>query len=282
MINDLDTPEPSHGGIGHNLPPLGELLVEETQELRARIAEHVAAAQERAVVATEDDAEKATLQLAIMRELNTEADAARVARKAPYLEAGRQVDAHFADLVFPLVGPSPKQKMTGAYGELHARLDAYRRRHEAAAAAERQKLLAEARAQRDIAQQAERDRIAAEQEALAAKNEREYQRSRAAKLEAELAARKAADEAARLDARAEAAEAPAVIHSGYGPKATRRTVYRVEITDLSLALRHALRVDHQHKIREAVQAVCDRQLRAGVKDLPGCKIIEDSITQVRK
>jgi hypothetical protein len=275
----------AHGDLVHdpssNLPPLGELLPIETAELKARIAERVAAAQERAVVATEDDAEKATLHLAMMREDYQAAEQSRSERKAPFLEAGRIVDAHYAELLMPLVGPSPKQKMTGAYGELHSRLDAYRRRQEAAAAEERRKLLAEARAQRQAAEAAELARIAAEQAQLAAKNEAAYQAARRQKAEAELAARKAQDAAAQFDARADAAEAPAVIHSGYGPKATRRTVYRVEIVDLSLALRHALRVD-QHKIREAVQGVYDKQLRAGVKDLPGAKIVEDSITQVRK
>jgi hypothetical protein len=279
-MNELTTGDLVHDPSS-NLPPLPEQLIEETEELKARIAERVAAAQERAVVATEDDAEKATLLLAMCRELYGEIDAARVARKAPFLEAGRVCDAHFAELAFPLVGPSPKQKMTGAYGELHARLDAYRRRQEEAAQAERAKLLAEARAQRQAAEAAEQARIAAEQAQLAAKNEAAYQQARREKAEAELAQRKAADAAAQFDARAEAAEAPAVIHSGYGPKATRRTVYRVEITDLSLALRHCLKVD-QHKVREAVQGIYDKQLRAGIKDLPGARIIEDSITQVRK
>jgi hypothetical protein len=272
----MDTP-----GIGHNLPPLGEQLVLETIALETRIAERVASAQERAVVATEDDAEKATLLLAMMRELYGEVDAARTERKAPYLEAGRIIDAHYADLWFALVGPSPKQKLTGAYGELHARLDAYRKRQEAAAAAERQKLLAEARAQRQAAEAAEHARIAAEQAQLAATNEAAYQAARREEAEAELAARKAQDAAAQFEARAEAAEAPQVIHSGYGPKATRRTTYRVEIVDVSLALRHCLKVD-MHKVRDAVQQILDRQLRAGVREFPGCKIIEDSATVVRK
>jgi hypothetical protein len=272
----LDTP-----GIGHNLPPLGEQLVLETIVLETHVAERVASAQERAVVATADDAEKATLLLAMMRELYDEIDAARTERKAPYLEAGRIIDAHYADLQFPLVGPSPKQRMAGAYGELHARLDGYRKRQEAEAAAERARLEAEARRQREAAETAERARRAAEEAQHRATTADEAEKARREKAENELAARKAADSAAQLEARAAAAEAPAVIHSGYGPKASRRVVYRVEIIDLSLALRHCLKVD-QHKIREAVQAVYDRQLRAGVRELPGAKIITDSTTQVRK
>jgi type IV secretory pathway VirB10-like protein len=268
-------------GIGHNLPPLGEQLVLETIALETRIAERVASAQERAVVATEDDAEKATLLLAMMRELYGEIDAARIERKAPYLEAGRGIDAHFTELQLPLVGPSPKQKLTGAYGELHARLDAFRRRQEAEATAERRRLEEEARRQREAAEAAERARLQAEQAQRDAATQVEREKARRQKAEAELAQRKAQDAAAQFDARAAAAEAPQTIHSGYGPRASRRTVYRVEIVDLSLALRHCLKVD-QHKIRDAVQAVYDRQLRAGVRELPGAKIIEDSITQVRK
>jgi hypothetical protein len=276
MMDDLGQP-----GIGHNLPPLGEQLVLETIHFETQIAERVASAQERAVVTTEDDAEKATLLLAMMRELYDQIDAARTERKAPYLEAGRIVDAHFTELQLPLVGPSPKQKLTGAYGELHARLDAYRKRQEAASAAERARLEAEARRQREAAEAAERKRREAEEAQRRAASEAEREKARRQKAEAELAARKAQDAAAQFDARAAAAEAPQVIHSGYGPRASRRTVLRVEIVDLSLALRHCLKVD-QHKIREAVQAVYDRQLRAGVRELPGAKIITDSTTQVRK
>ena len=272
-----DTPP----GIGHNLPPLGALLVEETGEFKTRVAERVTSARERAVVAGEDDAEKATLLVVMCRELYLEIENARGERKAPYLEAGRIIDAHFADLVLPLVGPSPKQKLGGAAGELHARLDAYRKRKEAEAAAERARLEAEARRQREAAETAERKRREAEEAQRRAASDAEREKARREKAEAELAARTAADAAVDLEARALNAEAPAVIHSGYGPKASRRTVYRVEIVDLSLALRHCLKVD-QHKIRDAVQAVYDRQLRAGVKELPGAKIIEDSITQVRK
>jgi hypothetical protein len=264
-----------------NLPPLSELLPEETAALKTRVDELVLNATEAAVVATDTDAENAILLLAIMRQHYDTIDAARVARKAPFLEAGRTVDAHYADIALPLVGPSPKQKFAGAYGELHARLDAYRRRQEAAAAEERQKLLAEARAQRQAAEAAELARIAAEQAQLAAANEAAYQQARREKAEAELAQRKAQDAAAQADARAETATTPQVIHSGYGPKATRRTTYRVEIVDLSQALRHCLKVD-MHRIRDAVQQILDKQLRAGVKELPGCKILEDSVTTIRK
>jgi hypothetical protein len=277
-LNDpaLDTP-----GIGHNLPPLGEQLVLETIALETRIAERVASAQERAVVATADDAERATLLLAMMRELYDEVDAARQERKAPYLLAGRQIDEHYSNLLLPLVGPSPKQRMAGAYGELLSRLDSFRRRQEAAAAAERARLEIEADRQREVARAAERARLAAEAAQRSAVDKAAAEKARREKVEAELTARKAQDAAAQFDARAEAAEAPQTIHSGYGQKAVRRTIWRVEITDLSAALRHCLTVD-QHKIREAVQAVYDRQLRAGVRELPGAKIITDSTTQVRK
>jgi hypothetical protein len=277
MMDDLGQP-----GIGHNLPPpLGELLVEETAEFKTRVEERVSSAKERAVVASEDDAERATLLLAMMRELYQEIDDARSERKAPFLEAGRIVDAHFADLQFPLVGPSPKQRMAGAYGELHARLDGYRKRQEAAAAAERARLEAEARRQREAAEAAERKRREAEEAQRRAASAAEREKARRQKAEAELAARKAADSAAQFEARAAAAEAPVTIHSGYGPSSSRRTIFRVEIVDLSLALRHALRVD-QHKIREAVQQIFDKQLRAGVRELPGAKIIEDSVTTIRR
>jgi hypothetical protein len=271
-----DTP-----GIGHNLPQLGEQLAEETAALRARADELVLNLKERAVVATPDDAEKMTLLLAMVREHYETINAARVERKAPYLRDGRIVDEHFSDLWAPLVGPSPTQKFAGAYGEGHARLDAYRRRVEAEAYRERMRLVDEARKQREAAAEAERKRLAAEQAQRAAVDKAAAEKARRQRAESELAARKAQDEAARLEARAEAATAPQIIHSGYGPKATRRAVFRVSIDDLSLALRHALRID-RHRIQEAVQEIYNKQLRAGVKELPGATIIEDSSTIVRK
>jgi hypothetical protein len=139
----------------------------------------------------------------------------------------------------------------------------------------------EARRQREAAETAERARHAAEEAQRRATTAAEAEKARRQKAENELAARKAADSAAQFEARAAAAETPAVIYSGYGPRASRRVVYRVEIVDLSLALRHCLKVD-QHRIRESVQDIYNKQLRAGVRDLPGAKIIEDSVTTVRK
>ncbi|HSR77595.1 MAG TPA: hypothetical protein VLN57_13500 [Xanthobacteraceae bacterium] len=279
-MNDL-----TQGDLIHdpstNLPPLGELLTEETAGLKTRADELVLDAREHAVVATEDDAERATLLLAMMRGHYDVIDAARQDRKAPYLENGRIVDAHYADLQLPLVGPSPKQRLTGAYGELHARLDGFRKRKEAEAAAERARLEAEARRQREAAEVAERARREAEEAQRRAVDTAARERARREKIEAELAARKAADAAVDLEARALNAEASQTIYSGYGPRATRRMIRSVEIIDLSLALKHCLRID-QHRIREVIQDIYNKQLRAGVRELPGAKIIEDSVTTVRR
>jgi murein DD-endopeptidase MepM/ murein hydrolase activator NlpD len=269
-------------GIGDNFPPpesLAEHLAEETAALRARADELVLNLKERAVVATEDDAEKMTLLLAMVAEHSDVIEACRVERKAPYLADARIVDEHFGDLQFPLVG-NPRKK-GGAYAEGHARLDAYRRRQEAAALAERRRLEDEARKQREAAEAAERARLRAEQAQRDATDKAAAEKARREKAEAELAARKAADAAAQFDARAEAAEAPQVIHSGYGPRAARRVTHKVVIVDLSKALRHALRID-AHRVRECVQAIFEAQVRGGVRELPGADIVTDSTTVIRK
>lgn len=232
-------------GIGGNDPPLEEVLAEETAGLKERADDLVSAARDRATVTSGDDAGRATLLLAMMREHESAIDAARRARKAPFLISGRVIDRFFGQLAMPLAG---------ACSELHARLDAYMRQKEAEIAAERLRLTEEAERQRRIAEAAE----------------------------VETERRRAEDRAALAEIRAETVAAPVVVHSGYGPKAFGRRRLRVEITDLTLALKHALRID-RHRIQEAVQAIYDAQVaRAGVRELPGANIVADTTTVVRR
>lgn len=262
-------------GIGHNQPPpqpLGEELADETLALRARADDLAAAARERAVVASDADAEAATLLLAQLRQCRDAIDDARVRRKAPFLTAGRAVDAFFGDLTGSVVT---------AAAELLSRVDAWRRAKEAAAEAERRRLAAEAAEERRKAAVAENARQAAEAKARAATDAAARETARRQAAEAVWREREAADKAALLEARAVEAEAPVVISSGYGPKASARITRRVEITDLSLALRHCLKIN-RHRIQEAVEAIYQAQVRAGIRELPGAKIEVTTQTIVRR
>lgn len=297
-------------GIGHNQPPLDELLRDETQALAQRTAELLAAVP-RTVVTDRDSAEKATAFAGMIRSHAAKIEAAREERKRPFLEAGRTVDAHYQALRAPLIGSDPK-RLGGAAAEVVAKIDAFRREEQAKADAERRRLEEEARqarerqaaaerAQREAEERARREQQEAERkvreaEAAAraasdreaqekaarerAEADAERQRQEAAAAQRRLDAEIAASQAAELERQAAAVKA-APIDSGYGVKAFGRKVCRVEITDLTAAIRHARKLN-EAPIREAVQSIYDRQARAGVRDLPGATVTEDTATTIRK
>lgn len=302
-------------GIGDNNPPLSELLVDETANLKQRADDLVAGAG-RCVVTDEDTAKRATQIAGMMKDHAVRIEAAREERKRPFLEGGRTVDAHFAALKAPLVGNDPKGKLGGAAAEVIAKIDAYRREEDRKAEAERRRLEEVARKAREAQAAAERaqreaeeasrraaeeaaakiraaeeaarkagDREAAEKarreraEADAAR-QRQESAERQKRLDAEIAAGKERDRIAAIERQA-AASVAKPIDSGYGPKAFGRKVTTVTITDLTAAIRHARKLN-EAPIRDAVQAIYDKQARAGVRMLPGATVDEDTSTQIRK
>lgn len=289
--------------IGHNsgAAPLEEFLSEESAPLRQRALDLIAGAT-RAAVTDEDSAGKATLLAKMMADHIKTIDAAREERKKPFLESGRTVDRVYNGL---------KDQVHTTRAKVVDLIDAYRKRKEAEAAAERKRLQEEADRQRRLAEQAERDRLAAEakaqreaeeaqrkireaqEEAARAGNraaaaeaaraqaelDRQESERRQAALQAEMDARAAADRAAETEAAAAAVTA-APIDSGYGAKASGRKVFKVEITDLTAAIKHARRID-EAAIIAAVQTVFERQVKAGVRTLPGAEVIESTQTVIR-
>lgn len=298
-------------GIGGNNPPLPDLLVEESAEIKRR-AEDLAAAAGRAVVIDDDTAGKATLLVKMMRDHRKLIDDARVARKAPFLEAGRTVDNHFAALAGIVATLAGKNMVVGGpEARVAEMVDEYRRERDRKAAAERARLdmdarqerikaEAAARAQRAAEEQARRDAEEATRKIRAAEAEaaragdkakaeeaarmRAEQEVRDAKaredaLKAEIAARAAQDAAEALERQAAATKA-GPIDSGFGAKASGRTTWKATITDLNAALKHARKVD-EARIKAAVQEVYDRQVKAGVRDLPGADVTAETTTVYR-
>lgn len=303
--------------IGGNLPPspieiLRAELETETAALRARADELVETANEMKV----DDkggAERATALAKMLRDHATDIDKAREARKRDPLEMCRLIDATFKSIHEPLVGPDPK-KPTGLFASLVARIGVFRKAEDDKAAAERQRLEDEARQQRERAAKADADAREAREREQKAKDDAAAAVQRAADLAASAnreaaltAAREAADltaaaaqagrdatkreteshltataamtQAETLEARA-ATTVAAPLDSGYGAKAFGRKVKTVKIKDLTAAIRHCRRID-QAAITAAVQAIYDKQLRAGVTTLPGAEIVEIISTVVR-
>jgi len=298
-------------GIGHNNPPLAETLAEETAALKQRAAD-LAAAAGRAKATDDDTAGKAVLLIKMMSEHRKDIEAARETAVRPHLEGQRTVNAHFAGLDSMLAETDAKKKVVGGpLVSVTGMVDAYRLKKEAEAAAERRWLEEEARKQRVAAEAADRarreaeDRSAreaaeaqrkiAEAEAFARqagdreaaerlareRAEAEAARSKAREdsVRAELESRQASEQAEAL-VRQAAATTSGPIDSGFGVKASGRKSCRAEITDLTAALKHAVKVD-KAAILAAVQQVYDRQVRAGVRELPGATVHESTTTVIR-
>lgn len=296
----------------HNLPPdLASMLEIETSDLKTR-ADDLVAAVGRVVVADAEGAKKATLLLGQIISHGKLVESTRETRKAPFLNDGRTVDQHFGRLKEPLIGTDPKGKLGGAglvvqnmiqaYQDEQARLaDIERKRLEEEARLAREAQAAAERAQREAEEALQREADKARQELAAAQAEAqragnaeaaakaalafaEAETARQAeesqrRIDNELAARVALDNAAELDRRAAASKVTA-IDTGYGVKASNRTKYVVTIDDLTVAIKHARKLN-ESAIREAVQKILDAQSRAGVRTIPGCTVAPESTIQIR-
>lgn len=294
----------------HNLPvDLASVLEIETTELQTRADDLIAAAG-RATVIDKDTAGKATLLLGMIISHGKLVEATRETRKAPFLNDGRTVDQHFGRIKEPLVGTGAK--LGGAGLAVQGRLQKYQDEQTRLAEIERKRLEEEARLARQAQADAERaqreaeealqaaaDKAARELAAAQAEAQRAGNAEAAAKaaqalaeaatarqadesqrrIDNELAARVALDNAAELDRRAAASKVTA-IDSGYGVKASNRTKWVVTIDDLTVAIKHARKLN-ETKIREAVQTILDAQSKAGVRTIPGCTVAPESTIQIR-
>jgi hypothetical protein len=291
--NDLAVSPPPD----HNAPPertLAEALVEETATLKTR-AEALLAGAARAIealrapltpdeplrITDRDTAERATLLAGMMIDHSKQIEAARLERGAPFLSAWRTVNRHFEQLRERLIGADPKRQ-GGEAGRLKGLVEDFYAEEERKAEAERRRLEAEARRAAEAAAQAERDRLAAEAAAREAALKGDVTAALAqsgARVEAEVRENQLAGDARRLSQ--QAAETRAVpINTGFGVAAHRTTRYKVEITNLGVALRYAKKVN-EPAIRAAVQEIYDRQARAGVRVLPGANVVPDRGMSIR-
>ena len=310
MQHDDTTP-----GIGHNKPPeptLEEQLEAETAEMATR-ARDLAASAGRVAITDEESAGRATLLAKMMVSLRNTLEEARVARVKPFLDGQRAVNGHFRNLDQIVALTDTKGRVTGGpHKTVLDALDQWAIAKERAAAAEKARLEAEARAARKAAEEAEAKRKAEAEAAEIA--QREAQRKidemekaaraagdaaaanaaalaraeqRAAEAEAEqkrlaneIEAADQADEAARLELKAAQTVAAPTRSSVGGFTAFQRTTKKVVITNWKEALTHCLAIAPD-EIKAAIQAVYDRQLKAKVTSLPGADILESKSTSVR-
>lgn len=276
-INELVEP-----GIGHNSgAALAEVLVEETAALKER-AEALIAGAQRAIITDLDGAKRATTLCGMMIAHGKMIEAEREARKKPFYEACKTVDQHFGQLRTALVGADPK-RLGGEALRIRGLVDEFYREEERRAEVERQRLEEEARQKREAAEAAERERQEAESEARRAALAGDVKAALArsgTRIDAELRQRQLEEEARRLDQQATQARV-GPINTGLGISAHRKSDHKAVITDWTAALRHARKVN-EIAIREAVQQIYNRQVRAGVRSLPGANIIEDRQTIIRR
>lgn len=257
-------------GIGDNSAavPLAELLAEEMAIDKARAAELVAAA-EKAQIANDGDATKVVTLIGLIRAHEKTLDQAREARKRPFLDDCRAVDAAYGAAIRPLV-----LARAGADGKggLGAMLTTWQRKREEEARRERERVEAEQRRQ---AEEAERARQAAEH-AKAQGN---------GSVAAELDAIRAQEEADRLARQAETIR-PEPIRTAVGAVGMRREI-AFDITDIRKALGWLVK-NRANEITQAARTIVGKHLQSlGVEavergiEIPGVAARIERRAQVR-
>jgi hypothetical protein len=246
-------------GIGGNLPPLGEQLAEEIAPLRDRADDLIAVA-ETAVIIDTESAEKVINLGQLMAALEKELDAAREARGKPFLEAKRAVDGAYN----PLIG-----KMRAGRDALRAMLNTFRQKIEAEAEAQRQAALAEQRRR-------EEEAAAAAERAMATAN-----------VSAALASLKAQEEAAAAARRVEAIR-PEPLRAQLGSLGSQRSI-AFDIADTRKLVAWMVKQPMKGNLDQALRTIMGAYLRQlGVDavargiEIPGLSAWVDTNAAIRR
>lgn len=259
---------PALAHIGHNKPPLEELIPEEFRTaLLAERADfltrfdHAIMAADRAAATDDESLGRCGDLVKIYRACDAHVTATHKAVKEPHLTACRLVDAEKNTLTEQL--SAAKRKVEGIANAFVAKRDAEQR-------AERGRIAAEERAAADRAAAAERARIKAEQDAAAAAQ------SPASKEERDAAIDRAAEAAREADeALAAAALAPAAprhvepVRSDAGATVSGKQEWKSEVEDYLAAFKA---VKDDAKVREAIDAAVARLVRAGKREIKGVRV----------
>lgn len=257
----MSTTEPA-AGVGHNKPPLAEILEERTRAIRKEIADIATKANEwpkdgrgaLVKIATEDDLARAADLVKGVRAIARRAEDMRKVEKEPHLAAGREVD--------------------GFFGALTARLDRIDQAFQALADNHAREKAAEERKRRED----EAAKLRAEEEKKRAEAEaarRAATRGRKSE-EADDIAERAAD--AEAFAAAPAAELVATTVTSSGVKAAAKTEWTHEITDLAKVDLEPLRYLIK---RDAIEAAVRQFVKNGGRSLGGVRIFEDVRAAIR-
>lgn len=245
---------------GHNNPPslIDELIVEVAPlATRANDLIEVAAT---AVIVDDESAGKVINLGQMMAALEKEADDARVARGAPFLEATRAINRAYN----PLIG-----QMKAGRDTLRGMLTEFRRKREAEAEAARQVALAEQRRR-------EEEAAAAQERARATTNVNDA-----------LAALKAQEEAAAAARRAEAIR-PEPVRAQLGSLGSQRSI-AFDITDTRKLVAWMVKQPMKGNLEQALRTIMGAYLRqlgvAAVErgvEIPGLSAWVDTQAAIRR
>jgi flagellar biosynthesis/type III secretory pathway protein FliH len=258
----------ARGGMGHNKPPLEELipaefraaLLADRPEFMEKLEGAVASADR--VVVTDDEALGKLGDLVnIYRALIKHVTETHKVVKAPHLEAGRLVDAERNALVDRVEDAKRRAEAIG---------NDYVAKREARLRAERERQQAEERAAAERAATAERERLEAERAAERAAKESTSAAERAEAEERAEALRKASEEAMSEAALAAAQQRKVEpVRSDAGAAVSGRQEWTSQVEDYSKAFRA---VKDDPKVRAEIDKAVQRLVKAGKREMPGVRI----------
>jgi hypothetical protein len=272
LVAEMDRP-----GIGHNRPPLAELIgdlgpmvVDGVQDTLARYwprqAEALEVAQS-AVIMDSESAAKVVDLMQQMRAIEQELEQEHDRLKRPFLDACRTIDRAFSEIRRPL---EVTRHGEGARGGLRGMLTEYERQRQAEA-------------------QLERERYEAEVRRLEAAAEAARRAAEDGSVRNELEALQAAEAAAAAERRA-AAIRPEPIRSHLGSVGLRREIV-FGVNDLTAAVRWMAGKQNplRSQLEQAVRTILGKHLRglgvdaidAGV-NIPGVNTAVATQAQVRR
>lgn len=263
-----EKPAPAAAHMGHNRPPLDELipaefrseLLRERPDFLERFDQAVGAA-ERAEAVDDETLGRCGDLVKLYRACDSHISSTHKAVKQPHLDAGRLVDAEKNTLI---------ERLSAAKRRVEGIADTFVAKREAAARAERERIAAEERAAAERAAAAERERIRAEQEAAAAVQNAANEDERNAAIDRAAEAAREAEEAMRDAALAPAAPTRSEpVRSDAGATVSGKQEWNAQVEDFTKAHRA---VKDDPKVREAIEAAIKRLVRAGKREIPGVRI----------
>lgn len=261
-------PQPAAATIGHNKPPLDELV---PQEFRAELLrdrpdfltklDQAVEAADRAVAIDDETFGRCGDLVNVYRALTKSIDAAHKTVKEPYLTGGRLVDAEKNALADRIDAAKRKVESIG---------NSYAAERAAHLRAEQERVAAEQRAAAERAMAAERERERAEREAILAQQQATNDEERAAAQERARIAAKEADAAMSAAALAPAAQSTSEpVRSDAGATVSGKQDWQCEVTDYTVAF---MQVEDDDKVREAIDKAIARRVRAGSRKIEGVRI----------